>query len=511
MKDLFKLLTLILISGNTAVASEPPELNEIYKNFFLVHAFPVNPLDSKLVMTAGGCVPQTYVLPSQLKTTTIYAKHECSSRPCLYFSVNGMISDQPEINMSIRKYAVILPFTELLAKRVNSFSPTDTAIFGDIDLKKHKGAVLLAPSTVDATGINSELCTIQTYEGRLSEAVNNYIQEKTEWSLVYKDAPKGIECAFFDQALLNHGNINTMGYWENLLNAFPHMSFGIESGPMKNVVAYQIRMLNKYCNQFHWFYGLGAYKAQDKKSRMDATKNLEIRQWALEPLVHLMETTYQFVQKSLSSDQAVGYPKSKIAEVEKAILNLKNYSQTTKKKNRLFSFTAALEWLVYADDKPLKAMLTHKSLRQHADILQAAVYVRRIARSIALGQKCKDEDVKNLEKAVKTLSGKYAQAASLDYGLAWLMNTSYASMLVLPEEERFTTSLRNIILLKLQPLFKNFSNFYVTAENGQRFALALSKFDQRFGINKSYWKKAKKGKIPTLSLEKGRTSENMFM
>lgn len=200
---------------------------EVLEKGYFVHLAPLDLQKENFVLKSGATVPIT------LMRYQIHVPLTKVFRPCVYFSLNSVITEHANIAVSVRNYAVLIPTTYLLDKVVNLY-PADTAIWGkEIDLKSIKGCTVFARTgCYDFTKNNWETIDLKPFEGSIHQVVNTFITEKTGHPIILVDAPEGYQ-PYCDQALCGKTDLNNPKLFDFFLKDKSYLSFGHETCPQK--------------------------------------------------------------------------------------------------------------------------------------------------------------------------------------------------------------------------------------------------------------------------------------
>lgn len=206
----------------------PPSAETMASRMYAVHATHVLPQDSWL--RPGAKAGHDGVL---------HDKEPPSFRPTLHFALGGMVQPHEGGSWETAPYAALAPLGSL-TEQLASLYPHDTTVVGDVALHS-AGVALLVPEGTDTShlppGVN-----VKSYppERSLRQATAEHIAEQGGWNLTTRAGGAGLDAS----AHLGDTQINDIRFFENYLEANPHVSYGPHTQSVKGE-AYRYGMVDQ--------------------------------------------------------------------------------------------------------------------------------------------------------------------------------------------------------------------------------------------------------------------------
>ncbi|OJX12362.1 MAG: hypothetical protein BGO77_00235 [Caedibacter sp. 37-49] len=367
----------------TMLKPEQEIAQKILQEGYLVHVAPLNPFENDLILQAGSAVPIYMQMPRlNVKKLVEYKPNQNSFRPCLSFSINGIIGDHGEINVSDRTYAVLIPLRNL-AERIINLYPADTAVWGNVDLKEQEGCIVFAPKkqlTEDLKKLKTgpHKVEVQAYSGKLADTVEAFLKKTTGFAVKFQDAPKGLEI-FYDKALAKGVNLNVLNLFDSFLATRPYVAFGHESGSLKSGLTHWLRFLNKFNDDFLRIYKQGMYK-EHPAADLDL-----IRKYQVESLIVLAEHSIIAVQDLLTASKKEeileDFKARHLPKLNLALTNVRNYHACNKEKkvyqNRVINFSDTIVVLGNSPYTWVNKVLSHPSFQEVQKVFEVVYWFNR--------------------------------------------------------------------------------------------------------------------------------------
>jgi hypothetical protein len=478
--------------------------DKLLQEGYLVHIAPLNPFEHDLILKAGSAIPIYMQLPfHNSKKPVSYKPNPDSFRPCLSFSINGVIGDHGEINISNRTYAVLIPLRNL-ASRITNLYPADTAVWGEIDIKEQEESIVFTPKEHLAKDLKrlktgSNKATAQAYSGKLADAVETFLTEKTGFSVNFEDAKEGLEI-FYDKALVKGVNLNVPGLFDSFLSTHPYASFGHESSSQKSGLTHWVRFLNKFNDDFLRIFKVGVYKEHP------AGDLGLMRKYQVGPLLALAEQSISAVKDLLIASHREEILKDfethHLPKLNRALANVKNYHKANETKpayqNRIINYSDTLVVLENSPYTWVATALNTPAFKDTKKVFEVMYWFNRYISHHCHGHVKVDEndEFAMLQKSFQELKEKF-ETEGYDWSYVRFCNTIAGRLVGIPQTKENLDYIQEAMAV-VMPLFPRAGSLQVQGPGQGEGSMDLKMFLEGKNIKfpASLWAKGITKKLP---------------
>lgn len=181
----------------------PPSVEELGRFLYAVHSTDYLPKNG-------------YIRPLAMQVPGTYC-----FRPTIHWSLGELVASHDGYSWDDKKYAVVTPLNNLFPQLVNVFAH-DTFTVGSFKLNSETMLVLPDEQRTQNHQSPAQIIRYNPSEESLRSAIKRAIAGAGGWSIRMNDG----DVEYGSNAFWGEKNINTPNFFKNLLEKFPHLSFG---------------------------------------------------------------------------------------------------------------------------------------------------------------------------------------------------------------------------------------------------------------------------------------------
>lgn len=345
---------------------------EVLEKGYFVHLAPLNLPEENFILKSGMVIPITDTLSGEKK----YLPVEKAFRPCIYFSLNCAIDEGgKDEDLAARKFAVLIPTSQLLDKVVNLYL-ADTAVWvKELDLKCIPECVVFAPPG-NYEGSNCGTIDLQIFEGSIHKAINNFIGTKTDHLIQLKVVAEGKD-PYYDQALCKGTDLNNPALFNDLFENKPYLSFGHEACPKKPGIGPWLKFYSDFVDDFLRMWKQGIY-ARGKVAEPEFMK-----QYRTAPYIALAEFGLSEMEKMLmgTGDIETDFTTIQKPKIQVALTNFKKYITLNNSKpaftNRLIDIIRLVDVFAHSRYNCFESVIETPAFANEKEEIQVYYWFRR--------------------------------------------------------------------------------------------------------------------------------------